>query len=538
MIKAEAILLLLIVITATSYTYITSPTPAKINNTPSINSSAPIFTTTQTHAYLLWRCTTGSAVVSSPALGDVDGDGKLEVIIGSYDNNIYVLSGENGTCLWKYLTGDLVRSSPALGDVDGDGKLEVIIGSDDNNIYVLNGEDGTRLWKYATGSWVDSSPALGDVDGDGKPEVIIGSYDNNIYVLNGEDGTLLWKYSTGDLVWSSPALGDVDGDGKPEVIIGSDDNNIYALNGEDGTLLWKYSTGDLVRSSPALGDVDGDGKLEVIVGSGDTNIYALDVPDAGFRAYWSCFGGSNKHERNILYWDFDQDMLSDNSEIIIGTDPTSSDTDGDGMPDGWEVQCGLNPTYDDASQDADGDGFTNLQEYQRGTNPLVADANDFGIPMLWVVFIMIPILVFGVVKKRSVSRKRRGKTEVGNESKYVEVTQGNDFSEILMNLTNGTGVVSSKDIIHKVDKKQRREFALWLSDKLVAEGKHELAKDILVEVGEYEKAIPIIISIAMYYKVQGDIGKAKQMYRLVVELFKKLGDFENAKKVEEELKQL
>ena len=51
------------------------------------------------------------------------------------------------------------------------------------------------------------------------------------------------------------------------------------------------------------------------------------------------------------------------------TDPNNADTDNDGMPDGWEVQHGLNPLVNDAEEDLDGDGFSNIKEYQEGTLP-------------------------------------------------------------------------------------------------------------------------------------------------------------------------
>jgi hypothetical protein len=49
------------------------------------------------------------------------------------------------------------------------------------------------------------------------------------------------------------------------------------------------------------------------------------------------------------------------------------------MPDGWEVDNGLDPLANDAANDADGDGLTNLEEYQAGTDPQDSDSDDDGI---------------------------------------------------------------------------------------------------------------------------------------------------------------
>jgi hypothetical protein len=67
--------------------------------------------------------------------------------------------------------------------------------------------------------------------------------------------------------------------------------------------------------------------------------------------------------------DSDGDGLSNLDEYQNGTDPLDDDTDGDGMPDGWEVQYGLDPLVDDAQEDLDGDGFSNIVEYNMGTEP-------------------------------------------------------------------------------------------------------------------------------------------------------------------------
>ena len=81
--------------------------------------------------------------------------------------------------------------------------------------------------------------------------------------------------------------------------------------------------------------------------------------------------------------DTDGDGLADDEELALGTNPLSRDTDGDGLKDGWEVSYGLDPKSADgnngANADLDGDGLTNLQEQQRGTDPLNADTDGDGL---------------------------------------------------------------------------------------------------------------------------------------------------------------
>jgi parallel beta-helix repeat protein len=87
--------------------------------------------------------------------------------------------------------------------------------------------------------------------------------------------------------------------------------------------------------------------------------------------------------------DSDDDNLTDYSEIFkYNTHWQYDDTDGDGMPDGWEVQYGLNPSVDDANSDLDGDGFTNIIEYNRGTDP--SDPNSHpSKAMPWIPLLLL-----------------------------------------------------------------------------------------------------------------------------------------------------
>jgi len=134
-----------------------------------------------------WPKTTGSDVNSSPALGDIDGDGDIEVVVGSWDKKVYAWHHDGSAVTgWPKTTGNSVYSSPALGDIDGDGDIEVVVGSHGGKVYAWH-HDGSDVtgWPKTTGSDVYSdvysSPALGDIDGDGDIEVVVGSNDNKVY---------------------------------------------------------------------------------------------------------------------------------------------------------------------------------------------------------------------------------------------------------------------------------------------------------------------------------------------------------------------
>ena len=77
--------------------------------------------------------------------------------------------------------------------------------------------------------------------------------------------------------------------------------------------------------------------------------------------------------------DWDGDGLTNAEEQAAGTNMNNPDSDGDGLPDGWEVANGLDPLWSgDANADGDGDGLSNTQEYNAGTNPWNVDTDGDG----------------------------------------------------------------------------------------------------------------------------------------------------------------
>jgi len=325
-------------------------------------------------------------------------------------NAIITMYPQNGTIVWSQFFFN-VLSSPVIGDIDGDKKDEIILSSNEY-IFALNSESGDILWSFFTeeGYSVTGTAALADIDNDGVLDVIIGGGNGKIYGLSGNNGTLLWSFQTnGKTIWtyktlgkgvSSPILGDLDNNNKTDVLVYSSESCLYALNGINGKLLWKFQHTksdflNLAVQTPCLADIDNDGHIEIVstqsfYESNWSVIYTLDNNldnKMGFRSYWPNIYGNSKSQGNLLLIDQDSDTLSDYTENIIGSSSYNEDTDGDHLLDCYEINITNTSLVlsdsdgdgiSDEKEDLDKDGLNNLEEYILGTNPLLKDTDfDF-----------------------------------------------------------------------------------------------------------------------------------------------------------------
>lgn len=111
------------------------------------------------------------------------------------------------------------------------------------------------------------------------------------------------------------------------------------------------------RGAGPLGDDRGDDEVDLTEPAPSTDLDPVDLPGP----------------------DADADGLSDRAEEALGTDRASADTDGDGLPDGWEARNLRNPLVAEPDRDADGDGLSDAEEFALGLSPIQKETTP-GVP--------------------------------------------------------------------------------------------------------------------------------------------------------------
>jgi FG-GAP-like repeat/FG-GAP repeat len=334
-------------------------------------------------------------ILSRPVLANLDGRPGLEVLVSALDGRVYAW-GQGGARLAGFPVGldagpgsaglAKIVSSPAVGDLDGDGEPEIVVGSNGlangaARAYALRSRGRADpagplrpgwgaltlpavrpglLPTVATGVQMD--PLLIDADGDGDLEVLLYAVTGSSIVLVDDEGSgpaIVARYSLEPAERSafrdtyflggtgSPAAADLDGDGRPEIFAPLLPFRMLTLRAKPGVPLdvplalggwpasaargsnvaaslsrrtsaetvpmipgWPRRMEDLMLfARPLAADVDGDGKDEVLMGSGGYLLHAFRG-DGGDAAGFPKFTGG---------WTFSA--------------PATGDLDGDGIPE-------------------------------------------------------------------------------------------------------------------------------------------------------------------------------------------------------------
>jgi len=215
------------------------------------------------------------------ALGDLDGDGDLDVVTTDDEAHVVAVLIGDGRGGFRPAPRSAFRVGrqpypPTLGDVDRDGRLDVVTPDvESGTLSVLLG-DGRGGFRVASGSpiGVTARPyfvELGDLDGDGVLDAVASHDDVSLVTVLLGDGRGGFRAAAGSPLdvgrrAGKVAIHDVDRDGKRDIVLGSGDGVIVRLGDGRGGLA--PATGPLLPAGPgswslAVGDFDGDGKADV-----------------------------------------------------------------------------------------------------------------------------------------------------------------------------------------------------------------------------------------------------------------------------------
>ena len=301
----------------------------------------------------------------SLALGDVNGDGKPDVVVA----NQVLLGNGDGTFqpALNYNSG-VEAQSLAIADVNGDGRPDLLVAGCSSvngdggcangavSVLLANG-DGTFQPAVIYGSGGGGSAealAIADVNGDGRPDLLVADFcssvdsDGNCTNNNGAVSVLLGNgdgtfqpavsYGSGGQLATSVAVADLNGDGRPDVVVANDcpsgpseqDNDLcqfgsytvvgVLLGNGDGTFqpVSLYNSGGYYSISVTVADLNGDGKLDLAVGSGSDF-----WPDFQNGAAGVLLGNGDGTFQPVSQYTF----------AGSGTSAAVADMNGDGKPD-------------------------------------------------------------------------------------------------------------------------------------------------------------------------------------------------------------
>ena len=190
----------------------------------------------------------------APAFGDLDGDGDFDALVGDYNGEISFFLNDgsptepNFSYQGKFLEIDLAgRATPALGDVEGDGDLDLYVGDKNGSVHVWSNEGDPANYNFMKISddlfpgedlGLEIALELADFDNDGDLDLLIGNQSGELYLANPSGSEL---HQLEQLPHSglnlAPTIGDLDSDGKMDLIVGSNEGGLQYFSVEEQSVV-------------------------------------------------------------------------------------------------------------------------------------------------------------------------------------------------------------------------------------------------------------------------------------------------------------
>ena len=268
----------------------------------------------------------------SVAIGDIDGDGKLDFAATNIsDGTVSIFRNTGSPGAMSFAAPVVLKASGAngivIGDIDGDGKPDIAITGGGVNVFRNLSDSGyvdfAKPVTFAVGGGII---VINDVDRDGKPDLLTTSWNsNNIAIMKNSStkGTIAFAATINQSA-SAPyyiAAGDIDGDGLPDIVytdVTGSKASVLRNTGSAGAITFAAAGDFNAGTSPsavALADLDGDGRLDMAVSQIDYNLSVFkntsSVGAVSFMPKQDYASGQHYGENNIVIGDINGDGRPD-----------------------------------------------------------------------------------------------------------------------------------------------------------------------------------------------------------------------------------
>jgi len=217
------------------------------------------------------------------AVADIDLDDTLEIVATGFNKLIQVYD-VYGNQEWTRHANSFITAIPAIGNVDSDPELEVVVGSYDQKIYALN-HDSTDVadFPFSTGQLLHGGVSLADFNTDGVDDIVYGSKSGQLSILLADGSTPSgWPVNTSGSITSEPQV-IITGDNEAIILIGNDMGDMYGFD-LNGTQRFMIDGVGAVKASPAIYKY-GD-NIYAFFATSQGNIYNVNVTNNTLESAW------------------------------------------------------------------------------------------------------------------------------------------------------------------------------------------------------------------------------------------------------------
>lgn len=251
-------------------------------------------------------------IYSSPTVVDLDGDGNLDILVGTSFGLFYALDHQ-GKIREKFpLEMAEIHGAVVAADINDDGKIELVTTDTHGNVAAWTAQ-GVEIWEKHLKSHIAQGPTIGDVDGDGHTDVVVPTISGNIYVLSGKDGSVVrpYPYRTHGRIMNQVLLVDLNKRKEKEkkgltLVTTSFDGYLYLIDGPT-SCADVVDIGEISYSMVLADNVDGGDDLDLIVTTMNGNVFCFSTPAPHhpLKAWRSAYQGrnnvANQHDREGVY---------------------------------------------------------------------------------------------------------------------------------------------------------------------------------------------------------------------------------------------